>query len=125
MLPVHLSFDDHRIADDADVVHADVTDDVHGSRLLVDFDDRDVAAEREIEVGRIEVRGRLEAGLDAGRKIPGEPQPRRRSPGAVLTLVGPPLTWHLCVFEDDVFLGFACSMCAPTFSAFCLISCAA
>ena len=67
---MHLAFDDHRIDLVAAVVDGNVALQLHDARLAVDFDDRDVRAERIDEVRRIVEGGRLEPWLHALRHVP-------------------------------------------------------
>ena len=77
---VDLAVHDHRVDDVAAVVDRHEPAHVDLSGALVDVDDRDVAAEREGQVGRIVVVDRLEARLHP--RPGGSCRPRRRSPGS-------------------------------------------
>ena len=64
-----LPVDDHRVDDVPAVVHGHEAAHLHHPRATVDVDDGDVAPEREGEVRRVIVRGRLETCLHALRVV--------------------------------------------------------
>ena len=89
---VQLAFDDHRVDDVAAVVDGDVLLQIDVAGRRIDFDDADVRAERPHEVGRIEVRDRLEAVVHA-RRAGSRRRRRRRLRPSSWPLPGLPLTW--------------------------------
>src|SRR4029077_18852200 len=65
---MELAIDHHRVDPRAAVVDGDVSNDLRGARVRIDFDNGRVRAERPHEVRRIEERGGFETALHSRRE---------------------------------------------------------
>ena len=101
---MHLSIHDHRVDHVAHVVYRQVALQLHVTRIGADFDDGDVCAERENEVGRVVEAGRLQRRLDPLGQVVGQIGLQCHV-GKRLRLVGRAFDVEVPVIELQVLLG--------------------